>query len=293
MMRVYKFYLALVAILLALCMGNSIMDSSLTSLPTSLAITRSTQAPRLLKSTMNSTTDIPPTTMTRPSLLLSTVSSSSSSSTAGTTTTYFIILRTSNTTHLDNLGASILNVNGTTNQTTAIFNCQSIKLGNCLITVPVSATNGPSTAELTLTSVDSVTPLTDRLKFTTSLMIQYAIHTRNKAASRGAFQEPIGVDSGPHRASCCPGALIAGALFWRKRKRSADQPASSESGEDTAWGVFGKAELPTVGCGIVEAPGHEQEWVELDAVGNEISELPTNWNVPELSATWEVAELPG
>ncbi|GFN21603.1 PAF acetylhydrolase family protein [Aspergillus tubingensis] len=369
MMRVYKFYLALVAILLALCMGNSIMDSSLTSLPTSLAITRSTQAPRLLKSTMNSTTDIPPTTMTRPSLLLSTVSSSSSSSTAGTTTTYFIILRTSNTTHLDNLGASILNVNGTTNQTTAIFNCQSIKLGNCLITVPVSATNGPSTAELTLTSVDSVTPLTDRLKFTTSLMIQYAIHTYvvrcditaffnasctttdyawessdaftfpytstylrtvsaltymsipitagleklsrsvgvstavadpTAPATEGTrlhpeehFKSPLAWIAAPIVLLVVAGALIAGALFWRKRKRSADQPASSESGEDTAWGVFGKAELPTVGCGIVEAPGHEQEWVELDAVGNEISELPTNWNVPELSATWEVAELPG
>ncbi|OJI87831.1 hypothetical protein ASPTUDRAFT_61862 [Aspergillus tubingensis CBS 134.48] len=307
--------------------------------------------------------------MTRPSLLLSTVSSSLSSSTAATTTTYFIILRTSNTTHLDNLGASILNVNGTTNQTTAIFNCQSSKLGNCLITVPVSATNGPSTAELTLTSVDSVTPLAHRLKSTTSLAVQYTIHTYvvrcditasfnasctttdyawessaaftfpytstySRTVSALAYMSipitagleklsrsvdvstavadptaPATEGTGPHPEEhfksplawiaapivllVVAGALIAGVMLWWKRKRSPDQPALSEGEEDTAWGVFGKAELPTAGCGIVEAPGHEQEWVELVAVGNEISELPTNWNVAELSATWEVAELPG
>lgn len=107
------------------------------------------------------------------------------------------------------------------------------------------------------------------------------------------FKSPLAWIAAPMVLLVVAGALIAGLMFWRKRKRSAGQPVSSEGEDNTAWGVFGKAELPSAGCGIVEAPGHEQEWVELVAVGNEISELPTDWNVAELPATWEVAELPG
>ena len=44
----------------------------------------------------------------------------------------------------------------------------------------------------------------------------------------------------------------------------------------------------------MEAPGYEEEWVELLAFGdNEISELPSPWNVSELPSTRDVAELPG
>ncbi|KAL3263038.1 hypothetical protein ABHI18_002149 [Aspergillus niger] len=290
-------------------------------------------------------TENTPSTVIRPFTTLSTIStSSSSSSSPAATTTYFIILRPRNTTPDDplfnNLGASILDVNATTNQTTAIFNCQSSKLGNCRITVPVSATNGPSTAELTLTSVGSVTPLTDPTKSTTSLVI-YVIHTyifrseitapsdasctitdyawessdtftfsytstsssTFKALSYNSIPVTAGLEklsrwvgvpsvvtdaastaterSGPSQLShpkqhfknplawiAAPvvflfvaGALVAGVVFWRKRKvaakRSAGQPASSDRTENTASRVFGKAELPAADHGIVESPGYE------------------------------------
>ncbi|GLA40727.1 hypothetical protein AnigIFM63309_008561 [Aspergillus niger] len=159
MIRAYKLHFALVAILLAQYMADTTSDSSGTSSPTGSTIPPRRRLPR------------PPESPKGPS---------HGKHTEDTTTTYLIILRPRNTTPDDplynNLGASILDVNATTNQTTAIFNCQSSKLGNCRITVPVSATNGPSTAELTLTSVGSVTPLTDPTKSTTSLVI-YAIHT--------------------------------------------------------------------------------------------------------------------
>ncbi|GLA02305.1 hypothetical protein AnigIFM60653_001708 [Aspergillus niger] len=309
MIRAYKLHVALVAILLAQYMADTTSDSSRPLHPLAQPYPREGvyHVPQIHQK--GPPTENTPRTVIRPFTTLSTISTSSSSSSSPTaTTTYFIILRPRNTTPDDplfnNLGASILDVNATSNQNTAIFNCQSSKLGNCRITVPVSATNGPSTAELTLTSVGSVTPLTDPTRSTTSLVIEYAIYTyiircEIRAPSNASctttdyawessdtftfsytstsssvpmtvtdptstatertgptgsphpeqhFKNPLAWIAAPVVFLFVAGALVAGVVFWRKRKvvakGSAGQPGSSDRTENTASRVFERAELP-------------------------------------------------
>ncbi|KAL7651652.1 hypothetical protein ACMYSQ_008990 [Aspergillus niger] len=102
------------------------------------------------------------------------------------------------------------------------------------------------------------------------------------------FKNPLAWIAPPVVFLFVAGALVAGVVFWRKRKvaakGSAGQPALSDRTENTASRVFEKAELPAAGRVIVEAPGREEEWVGLLAFGdNEISELPSPWNMAELS----------